>query len=394
MRCLYCGGPIVESKGLTESEFCSKDHQFRYEGVSRLGCHEHLLALEPPDPVVSHAVLLAIRSNIERATPVCPRKPELSPTPELPGLSAVDQLCSLSGVWSFEPAAPVDATHPEYKFENSPTPPQLPVLRVEPKKYGAKSYNSIRVIWNRIPVYVKPVAVIVPLLFGVACMGGFRAHDSRGFRILQSTLAKQWATLGAQIRNRAAIDFTDDFRTGLDQWRGRSNAPANWSYDAAGFVRPGPLAIYHPTVALADYRFEFVAQIGSKEMGFVFRAPDASNFYAVEFAVAQSGPLPVVQMVRYAVIQRREGPRVIRRLPIAVRNDMWYRVRLDATGHDFTLIIQDQIVDYWSDSRLKQGGVGFFCGQGERARLRSVEVSHQHDALGKVCAYLAQAVIK
>jgi hypothetical protein len=30
-----------------------------------------------------------------------------------------------------------------------------------------------------------------------------------------------------------------------------------------------------------------------------------------------------------------------------------------------------------------------FANRGERARLRWVEVSHQYDALGRVCAYLA-----
>jgi hypothetical protein len=66
-----------------------------------------------------------------------------------------------------------------------------------------------------------------------------------------------------------------------------------------------------------------------------------------------------------------------------------YRVRLDARGENFAVTIQGTLVDFWSDSRLKTGGVGFFCGKGEEARVRWIQVSHQYDALGRLCAYLA-----
>ena len=56
---------------------------------------------------------------------------------------------------------------------------------------------------------------------------------------------------------------------------------------------------------------------------------------------------------------------------------------------DFTIVAQGQVVDFWSDNRIRKGGVGFFCGRGEKARVRWVEVSHQYDALGRLCAYLA-----
>ena len=68
---------------------------------------------------------------------------------------------------------------------------------------------------------------------------------------------------------------------------------------------------------------------------------------------------------------------------------MLYRIQVDARGGDFTIMAQGQVVDFWSDNRLQHGGVGFFCNRGERARLRWVEVSHQYDALGRLCAYLA-----
>ena len=58
-------------------------------------------------------------------------------------------------------------------------------------------------------------------------------------------------------------------------------------------------------------------------------------------------------------------------------------------GNDFTIMAQGKVVDFFSDATFQRGGVGLFCGRGEAARVRWVEVSHQHDALGRFCAYLA-----
>jgi hypothetical protein len=68
--------------------------------------------------------------------------------------------------------------------------------------------------------------------------------------------------------------------------------------------------------------------------------------------------------------------------------DTIYRVRVDVRGNDFVTSVQGQVVDVFSDDRLPRGGVGFFSEAGEDARLRWVEVSHQYDMLGRLCAYL------
>jgi hypothetical protein len=64
------------------------------------------------------------------------------------------------------------------------------------------------------------------------------------------------------------------------------------------------------------------------------------------------------------------------------------KLGLAAGGNDFIVTVQDETVDTWTDARLKKGGVGFFCGRGEKARLRWVSVSHQYDTLGRLCAFL------
>lgn len=318
-------------------------------------------------------------------------------TPHSPDLrlKSTDQQYTLPGASSFEPAALVPVRGPVHESLSILTPPQTPRvgMAVRVSRAAKQKWPPLSSIWKTVPGYGKLMAVIMPLIFAAVWTGWAGGLQKHGFSIglpaVQRMLASKWGVIGAQIQQRAAIQLTDDFRTGLDEWRSVSNTPASWSYDAAGFVRPGALAIYRPSLELSDYRLEFLAQIDQKAMGFVFRASDLSNYYAVTFVIAQPGPLPVVELVRYGVIKGKEGPHVVRRLPMVVRNDTWYRVRLDVRGQDFTLMIQDQVADYWSEGRLKQGGIGFFCGRGERARLRWVEVSHQADALGKLCAYLA-----
>ena len=63
------------------------------------------------------------------------------------------------------------------------------------------------------------------------------------------------------------------------------------------------------------------------------------------------------------------------------------RQSIRACGYD-EFWLQDQIVDVWSDNRLAAGGVGFFSDKGEQAKIRWIEVTHQSDFLGKLCAYL------
>jgi hypothetical protein len=241
---------------------------------------------------------------------------------------------------------------------------------------------------------LKLVTIVLPVLAALAVTGSFpkvpiKTIAPEQMAQVEKVVNEHWKNLNQTISNRAAISYADDFRSGLDAWESRSNLTTSWSYDVAGFVRPGPLAIFKPTLDLVDYRFEFLGEIDQRAMGWVFRAEDLNNYYAMKFVVVKPGPLPLVDMVHYAVINGKEGPHVHKPLPMTVRADMLYRVLMDVRGADFTVIAQGQVVDFWTDHRLQHGGVGFFANRGERARLRWLEVSHQYDALGRVCAYLA-----
>ena len=78
-----------------------------------------------------------------------------------------------------------------------------------------------------------------------------------------------------------------------------------------------------------------------------------------------------MDLVRYAVTDGKESPKVRARLPFSVRNDTIYQVEMNVRGDQFRASVNGHVVDSWSDNRLNAGGVGFVSGQGEAARVRA-----------------------
>ena len=200
----------------------------------------------------------------------------------------------------------------------------------------------------------------------------------------QGMSIRQW------MSQRATRDFADDFRSGLNQWKGaQAKWPKSWSYSKDGFMHPGQLALYRPSGALEDYRFEFMAQIESRSVDWVVRAHDADNYYALKFTVLQPGPRPVMAMVRYPVIDGNKGARVETPLRMMIHANTPYRVTVDVKGNRYRAYVEGQEADFWTDDRLKTGGVGFFSEAGERARVYWVKLESHGDLLGRICGLLS-----
>lgn len=377
MRCRYCNIELVPSHGIADGEFCCDVHRQAYE-----------LQECAPAPSALERLRLKFppRARVSESS-----KAELAETPEMP--EAVVELSSedISNVPA-EPEPELEAESYAKAYEESGN------ANPHPGRDSAASWRWLTTAWRSAPRDLKLVALLLPVLLVVAITGALpkvqvqqlaptNINQMQGQ--VQKVVLAQWKNVNQTISDRAAVAFADDFRSGLDAWESRSNLTRSWSYDATGFVRPGPLAIFKPTLDLTDYRFEFLGEIDQKAIGWAFRAQDLNNYYAMKLVVVKPGPLPLVHIVRYAVINGKEGPHVDKPLPLTVRTDMLYRIEVNARGSDFTILAQGQVVDFWSDDRLTHGGVGFFSNRGERARLRWVEVSHQYDALGRLCAYLA-----
>jgi hypothetical protein len=246
------------------------------------------------------------------------------------------------------------------------------------------------------PRDLKLLLLVIPALLALVFHPGlprvaFAAPQSAGGFPSQfkRVLNEQFVSVRQTLEHRAAIALDEDFRSGLDNWASPGGSTTEWSFDQSGFVQPGPLALYRPSVMLADYQVQFMGLIDKKAMSWVVRAADFENFYVVKLVVTKPGAIPTIGLTRYAVINGKAQDRHDVNIPLSAREDTLYNIRMDVRGSNFNVEVQGQMADSWTETRLPRGGVGFFTARGEASRVRWVQITHQYDMLGRLCAYLA-----
>ena len=246
------------------------------------------------------------------------------------------------------------------------------------------------------PRDLKLLLLVIPALLALVFHPGlprvaFAAPQSAGGFPSQfkRVLSEQFVGVRQTLEKRAAIALDEDFRSGLDNWASPGGSTTEWSFDQSGFVQPGPLALYRPSVMLADYQVQFMGLIDKKAMSWVVRAADFENFYVVKLVVTKPGAIPTIGLTRYAVINGKAQDRHDVNIPLSAREDTLYNIRMDVRGSNFNVEVQGQMADSWTETRLPRGGVGFFTARGEASRVRWVQITHQYDMLGRLCAYLA-----
>lgn len=198
------------------------------------------------------------------------------------------------------------------------------------------------------------------------------------------------AWLRTAAAKRAAVEIADSFERGMQAWGSKTEGLApGWSRSSDGYVRPGQLALFQPTLRYTDYHMEFFGQIENKSMSWVVRGKDTQNYYAMKFKVVEPGLRPVLSMVHYPVVGGKQGHKVEVPLSVMVHNNTPYHVSVNVKGSHYTASIEGQEVDSWSDDTLLAGGVGFFADAGARARIYWMKVSKNDDWFGRLCNYVA-----
>jgi hypothetical protein len=190
------------------------------------------------------------------------------------------------------------------------------------------------------------------------------------------------------IAGRASVEISDTFRAGMEAWGHVKALAPGWNRSPDGYVQPGQLALFQPSMKFTDYRMEFLGQIESKSMDWVVRARDRNNYYAMKFTVIQKGLRPVIAVVHYPVVGGKPGRRSTIPLSVMVHNNQAYRVDVAVNGSRIVTSIEGQEVDRWIEDSVPSGGVGFFTETDERARVYWMKVAKNEDFLGRVCAYL------
>ncbi len=143
----------------------------------------------------------------------------------------------------------------------------------------------------------------------------------------------------------------------------------DWFADRAGGKQGRHVDVLRGSLTSRDYRLLFEGQIERGALGWVFRA-DEKSFYVEKIQVLTPGRDPVVALVRFAVINGVEQPRVQVPLALQAHLDTLYKVRMDIVGDKFTTWLQDEKVDQWTDNQIAVGGVGLYYDSGDSAKLR------------------------
>ena len=336
------------------------------------------LAAEVPDPPRAGRVeMLQARKN-PAFTP--PRLGHILALPvPLKTSHVVPRLALEPRTPTFNMVLPVSGYVPSPTLSRLPVPPPAAREIAGPGRFAQLSH-----VWERREA--KIVMMALPVLMGIALLSSGSTASAKS----TSGFGQAFSSIRQSLAQRAAIALDEDFRQGLDDWTGRSGEPAAWAYDSSGFVQPGDLALFGPSSTLSDYQMQFLGMIDKKAMSWVVRAKDFQNYYVVKLVVTKPGPLPEIGLTRYAVIDGKAVDRVDTRVPLTnARADTLYRVNMDIRDDQFVLGVQGQMVDTWTEPRLDRGGVGFFTARGEESRVRWVQITHQYDMIGRLCAYLA-----
>ena len=148
-----------------------------------------------------------------------------------------------------------------------------------------------------------------------------------------------------------------------------------------GFKLGRQLVLYRPSLGAADCRIEFTWRVDEKGLGWVFRAKDINNYYAVRIKVVRPGPAPTLAVEHFTVYQGTQSAYSDKVLAFS-RSIPALSIRMEVAGPSFTLYLQGSAAEYWTDTRLTTGGVGFYEERNQPAEVQSLRISFSAPASG------------
>ena len=252
---------------------------------------------------------------------------------------------------------------------------------------GTGSHPSWRAIqaFFRSRRFSQAMAVAMVLIFVSTLDVPWRDWFSDHIAQARDRIAVAINTATRPIRERAAFFIVDDFEQGADAWV----SEGSMTFDPGGLLRVSGMALHKDTLNLASYRMDFDAKIEKGAVGWVVRAKDMQNYYAfklVETVGRRSATLYELQ--RYAVIDGIEtaaAAKVTIPVPGHLPNaEDFNRISVRVRESQMTTLVNGWGVDYWRDSRLERGGIGFLGENGESSLISRVTVSGNDDTWGLI----------
>jgi hypothetical protein len=197
----------------------------------------------------------------------------------------------------------------------------------------------------------------------------FRAPSLLLYSSDDKFLARYWRQLAVALVALAMIGFLLFARSGAGA-ASVTAGPKGWSQRSIS--PPGRLmSVYEPSRGETDYRMEFAWVPDANGVGWIFRARDANDYYAVRLRLIKPGAGPAIAAEHFNVWRGEESVHSRKVIPL-LNNSGLVQVRMDAVGPSFTLSLQDSPVDTWTDARLDSGPLGFYDENGQRPAVEAL----------------------
>lgn len=164
----------------------------------------------------------------------------------------------------------------------------------------------------------------------------------------------------------------------------------DWTCTATG-AEPGAMRIWRNSLDLGDYDFAFRGRVTVGGLGCAFRASDSRNFCGIRLVPSGFGGVAQARIEHFVRAGGRLSERARTPLPFNVLERVEYNLSVKVRGDRFTVAIDGQFADSWTDSALKNGGIGFFSESGDGSVIRWVEVTERDSTLGRMLGYFAFA---
>jgi hypothetical protein len=169
----------------------------------------------------------------------------------------------------------------------------------------------------------------------------------------------------------APVTLEEHFDAGLHNWMGGID---DWKVDVAG-VRAGSLALYSPSMEIPNYLLEFLTRIELRGVTWVFRAANLNDYFKATVVAAADGGYEFRRCLVTGGSAEAATVRVMPPASPAPTGKTAVTLRTRVTGNDFTVSLDGQVIDTWTDARLTAGGIGFVSAPQDRARLYWVKVT-------------------
>ena len=227
------------------------------------------------------------------------------------------------------------------------------------------------------------IAVVI-MIFASTFSAPWRDWCGEQIDIASAKIELATSTFTQPIRERAAFFIVDDFEQGAEKWI----SEGSMTFDPGGLFRVSGMALREDTLNLESYRFDFDAKIETVAVGWAVRAQDMQNYYGFKLVETKRQASRLYELHRYAVIdgvKTADAAKV--RIPVPghlPNQDDFNRISMRVRGSQIMTLVNGWGVDYWRDSRLERGGVGFLAENGESSLISRVTVSGNDDTWGLI----------